>query len=59
MTEKETCTEPKKHPAHMCQLSQEGRIEEMDKHSAKPNFVCNRCRAKADTEDYLCNPRPL
>lgn len=59
MNEKETCAKPAEHKAHMCQLRREGRIEEMDKHSAKPKFVCNRCNAKADEEGYLCTPRPI
>lgn len=59
MSENESCPKPKQHKAHMCQLKHEGRIEEIDKHSAQPKFACNRCGAKADGEDYLCNPRPL
>ena len=43
----------------MCQLEHEGRIEEIDQHSAHPKFVCNRCGSKADEEGYLCNPRPI
>lgn len=59
MSEYKGCPKPEEHKAHMCQLKHEGRIEEIDKHSAKPKFICNRCQAKADQEDYLCNPRPL
>lgn len=59
MSENESCPKPNEHKAHMCQLKYEGRIEEIDRHSAKPKFVCNRCRAKADEEDRLCNPWPL
>ena len=42
-----TCTKPEEHKAHMCQLKQEGRIEEIDRHSAKPKF------------DGLAKVRPL
>lgn len=59
MSEYKGCPKPDQHTAHMCQLKHEGSIEEMDKHSAKPKFICNKCQAKADAEDYLCNPRPL
>jgi len=61
MSEKESCPTPKGHKAHMCQLKAEGRIEDIDRHSAKPKFVCNKCGAgaKADEDGYLCNPRPL
>jgi hypothetical protein len=59
MSEKDSCSTPQEHKVHMCQLKQEGKIEEIDRHSAKPKFVCNKCGAKADDEGYLCNPRPL
>lgn len=59
MNEKESCPTPQAHKAHMCQLKAEGNIEEMDRHSAKPKFVCNRCGAKAEDEVYLCQPRAL
>jgi hypothetical protein len=55
----EACTRLEGHKAHMCQLKAEGCIEQMDKHSAKPNFTCNKCGAKAEAEDFLCQPRPL
>ena len=54
-----SCPKGAEHKAHMCRLKHEGRIEEMDKHSAQPKFVCNKCGAKADEEEYLCNPRPI
>jgi hypothetical protein len=47
-----------KHP-HMCRLKQEGMMEEIDRHSARPRMVCSKCGAKADDAAYLCNPRPL
>ncbi len=59
MSEQESCATPTGHKAHMCQLKHEGRIEEIDRYSAKPKFACNKCGAKADEECYLCNPRPL
>lgn len=59
MNEKESCPTPAEHKKHMCQLKHEGNIEEMDKRSARPKFICNRCQAKADDEGYLCNPRPI
>ena len=59
MNENAGCTKPEGHQAHMCELKQEGQIEEIDRHSAQPRFACNKCRAKADEEGYLCNPRPL
>ncbi len=59
MSEVGSCPKPEGHKAHMCQLKAEGRIEEIDKHSANPKFACNRCGAKADDEGYLCQPRAL
>jgi hypothetical protein len=43
----------------MCRLKQEGMMEEIDRHSARPRMVCSKCGAKADDAAYLCNPRPL
>lgn len=59
MSELKSCPTPEGHKAHMCQLKAEGRMEEIDQHSAKPKFACNKCGAKADEEGYLCQPRPL
>jgi hypothetical protein len=59
MNENESCPSPTEHKTHMCQLKQEGNIEEMDRHSANPSFACDKCGAKAEAEAYLCNPRPL
>jgi len=59
MSEMESCPKPTEHKEHMCQLKQEGRIEEMDRHAANPKYVCNKCGAQAGEEAYLCNPRPL
>ena len=61
MSENESCPtcSPKEHKAHMCQLKQEGRMEEIDRHSAKPKFACNKCGSKADEDVYLCQPRAL
>jgi len=59
MNEKETCGKPAGHKAHMCQLKHEGRIEEIDRHSAHPRFACNKCGARADDDQCLCNPRTL
>jgi hypothetical protein len=44
---------------HMCRLKQEGMMEEIDRHSARPRVICSKCGAKADDAAYLCNPRPL
>lgn len=59
MSELKECPKPTEHKAHMCQLKREGKVEEIDLHSSKPKFICNRCQAKADEEGYLCTPRPL
>ena len=58
MNGNESCPKPGEHAKHMCQLKHEGNIEEMDRISANPKFVCNRCGANAECEANLCNPRP-
>jgi hypothetical protein len=59
MNDKEKCPSPGEHKLHMCKLQEKGLMEEIDRHSAKPTVICNKCRAKADEATYLCNPRPL
>ena len=58
MSETESCPKPTEHKAHMCQLKADGKMEEIDRHEAQPNFICNRCGAHAEEEGYLCQPRP-
>jgi hypothetical protein len=43
----------------MCAMKRKGMMEEIDRHSAHPTVVCNRCGAKADDAGFLCTPRPL
>ncbi|SHJ45547.1 hypothetical protein SAMN02745165_02433 [Malonomonas rubra DSM 5091] len=43
----------------MCQLKAQGLMEEIDRRSDKPEFVCGKCRAKANRAEDLHNPRPL
>lgn len=45
--------------AKMCKLKKDGMIEEIDKLSARPIVICNKCRAEADSPTHLCNPRAL
>ena len=43
----------------MCELRAKGLMEEIDRHSTNPIVVCGKCGAKADSPEYLHNPRPL
>ena len=47
------------HEKHMCELKQQGMMEELDRRSSRPTVICTKCGARADSADYLCNPRPL
>ena len=58
-TEDNLCSNPENHPAHMCQLSEAGRTEEIRKRSDKPAFACFNCGAKANQAGDLCSPTPL
>jgi hypothetical protein len=59
MSHQEQCPSPGKHPTHICKLREKGLMEEIDRLSARPTVICNKCRAKADSAEHLCNPRPL
>lgn len=43
----------------MCELHAAGDMEEFDQRSNKPQFVCGKCRRKANKAEYLHNPQPL
>ena len=43
----------------MCELQSAGEMEEFDRRSNKPQFVCGKCRRKANLAEYLHNPLPL
>lgn len=52
------CTNPENHSAHICQLEQAGKTEELNKLQENPRFVCNNCGKKANEEGALCSPGP-
>lgn len=43
----------------MCELHAAGLMEEIDQRSHKPEFVCGKCRRKANRAEHLHNPLPL
>jgi len=43
----------------MCELHSAGLMEEVDQRCSKPEFVCGKCRRKANKAEYLHNPLPL
>jgi len=53
MSEKKTAA-PK-----MCELHAAGLMEDADHYSDKPEFVCGKCRRKANRAENLHNPLPL
>lgn len=59
MSDKEKSSQPEVRLPHLCQLRQEGLMEEIDRCSAHPTVICCKCGAKANRAEYLCQPRPL
>jgi len=59
MGDQEKCEKPLKHKVHLCKLNKDGKLDEVETHSAKPIVFCNKCKAKANDPSYLCNPRTL
>ena len=43
----------------MCELHSAGLMEEVDQRSTNPEFVCGKCRRKANRAEHLHNPLPL
>jgi len=52
-------SEPQEEPRKMCELHTAGEMETFDQRSDKPQFVCGKCRRKANRAEYLHNPIPL
>ncbi|HLO25071.1 MAG TPA: hypothetical protein VK187_03090 [Geobacteraceae bacterium] len=59
MSDNERCSRSGVRPTHMCELKQQGMMEEIDRRSCRPTVVCTKCGARANEAAYLCNPRPL
>ena len=59
MSDNERCSRSGVRPTHMCELKQQGMMEEIDRHSCRSTVVCTKCGARANEAAYLCNPRPL
>lgn len=59
MSDKEKSSKHEERPPHLCKLLREGLMEELERCSARPAFVCCKCGAKANQAKYLCQPRPL
>lgn len=53
------CDSPQKHKVHLCKLSKDGKLEEVEALSVKPIVFCNKCKAKSNDPSSLCNPRAL
>lgn len=43
----------------MCELHAAGLMEEADQRCSNPEFVCGKCRRKANRAEHLHNPLPL
>ncbi|WP_020675121.1 hypothetical protein [Geopsychrobacter electrodiphilus] len=49
----------KTEPPKMCELHAAGLMQEADQRSTSPQFVCGKCRRKANRAEHLHNPLPL
>lgn len=52
-------SEQPKEPRKMCELHAIGEMAEIDRQSDRPQFVCGKCRRKANRSQDLHNPLPL
>ena len=53
------CLKPTGHKTHMCKLLKQGMMMDIDQRSAKPIVACAKCGARADSPDFVCQPKPL
>jgi len=52
-------SKPLKQKVHLCKLSRDGKLDEVEALSAQPIVFCGKCRAKANDPGSLCSPRAL
>jgi hypothetical protein len=52
------CTNPENHKRHLCELSEAGKNDEIEKLQKDPRYVCNNCGQKSNSEGALCAPGP-
>ena len=53
------CSNPEKHPRHMCELYRSNMMMEYDQQSRNPTVSCAKCGAEADLAESVCQPKPL
>lgn len=53
------CTNPENHKVHLCELKTAGKSEEVAALEVNPQFVCNNCGNKSNSEGSLCAPGPI
>lgn len=54
-----TMTQTENPTRKMCELHAAGEMQEFDQRCDAPQFVCGKCRRKANKAEYLHNPLPL
>jgi hypothetical protein len=52
------CTNQENHYNHICELTTAGKKEEVQRLQKNPQFVCNNCGQKSNSEVALCAPGP-
>ena len=53
------CTNPENHKIHMCELKTAGKTEKVLALEVNPQYVCNNCGNKSNTQGALCAPGPI
>ena len=53
------CKNPENHKTHLCELKSAKKMDEVNKLSVDPKYVCGNCGNSANREGALCAPGPL
>ena len=53
------CTNPENHKTHLCELKSAKKMDQVEKLSVNPQYICGNCGNQSNTEGALCAPGPL
>jgi hypothetical protein len=53
------CKNPENHKTHLCELKSAKKMDQVEKLTADPKFICGNCGNTANKEGALCAPGPL
>ncbi|MFT5730176.1 MAG: hypothetical protein ACI8PB_004354 [Desulforhopalus sp.] len=53
------CTNPANHKTHLCELKSLKKVDQVEKLSVNPEYICGNCAGLSNIEGALCAPGPF